>query len=77
MEICEAIYTDLIGTSNHTLNIDCILIQYLDKASCICTGCVKIRKVIIKLMQTLHNEVVFERMRDTLYITEHMKRYAT
>ena len=28
-------------------------------------------------MQTLHNEIVFERMRDTLYVTGDMKLFET
>ena len=34
-------------------------------------------KEVMELLQTLHNEVVFERMRDTLYVTRDMKLFAT
>jgi hypothetical protein len=77
VDICNAIIIDLKGHSNHFLQVDGILAKHLDKIRCICPGCIKIKKEVIELLQTLHNEVVFERMRDTLYVTRDMKLFAT
>ena len=77
VDICNAINIDLKGNSNHFLHVDGILTKYLDKITCICPGCIKTRKEVIELMQTLHNKIVFERMRDTLYVTGDMKLFET
>ena len=69
VDICNPIIIDLKEHSNHFLQVDGILTQHLDKITCICPGCIKIKKEGIELLQTLHNEVVSERMRDTLYVT--------
>ena len=45
-------------------HVDGILTKYLDYITCICPGWIKIRKEVIELLQTLHNEIVFERMHD-------------
>ena len=77
IDICDAIIHDLQGHSNHFLQVDNILTKHLDKIKCICPGCIKIKKEVTELLQTLHNEVVFETMRDTLYVTRDMKLFAT
>ena len=79
VDICNVIIINLKGHSNHCLQVDGILTKHLDNITCICPGCIKIKKEVIELLQTLHNanEVVFEGMRDTLYVTRDMKLFAT
>ena len=77
VDICNAINIDLKGNSNHFLHVDGILTKYLDNITCICPGCIKTRKEVIELMQTLHNEIVFETVHDSLYVTRDMKLFAT
>ena len=77
VDICNAINIDLKSNSNHFLHVDGILTKYWDEITCICPRCITIRKEVIELLQTLHNEIVFERMRDTLYVTRDMKLFAT
>ena len=76
-EIYEAVIQDLQGHSNHFLQVDTILTQHLDKIKCWCPNCIKIKNEVTSLLQKLHNEVVLERMRDTSYVTEAIKSFAT
>ena len=76
-EIYEAVIQDLQGHSNHFLQVDTILTQHLDKIKCWCPNCIKIKNEVKTLLQKLHNEVVLERMRDTSYVTEAIKSFAT
>ena len=77
IDICDAIIRDLQGHNNHFLQVDNILRKHLDKIKCICPDCIKIKREVTELLQTLHNELVFERMQDTLYVTRDMKLFAT
>ena len=45
-DICNAIIIDLKGHSNHFLQVDSILTKYLDKITCFCPGCIKIKKEV-------------------------------
>ena len=69
VDICNPIIIDLKEHSNNFLQVDGILTQHLDKITCICPGCIKIKEEVIELLQTLHNKVVFERMPDKTYET--------
>ena len=76
-EIYELVIRDLQGHSNHFLQVDIILTKHLDKIKCGCPNCIKIKIEVTSLLQKLHNEVVLERMRDTSYVTEAIKSFAT
>ena len=76
-EIYEAVIQDLQGHSNHLLQVDTILTKQLDKIKCGCPNCIKIKNEVTCLLRKLHNEVVLERMRDTSYVTEAIKSFAT
>ena len=74
-EIYEAVIRDLQGHSNPFFQVDNILTKHLDKIKCGGPNCIKIKNEVTSLLQKLHNEV-FERMRDTLYVTEAIKSFA-
>ena len=76
-EIYEAVIRDLQGHSNPFFQVDNILTKHLDKIKSGCPNCIKIKNEVTSLSQKLHNEVVLERMRDTLYVTEAIKSFAT
>ena len=75
-EIYESIASDLQAHSNHFLWVDVALTKKLDKITCLCSKCSIIKDEVTKLSKLLHDEVVYERMRDTTYVTNRMKSMA-
>jgi hypothetical protein len=76
-EIYESIASDLQAHSNHFLRVDVALTKKIDKITCLCSKCSIIKDEVTKLSKLLHDEVVYERMRDITYVTNRMKSLAT
>jgi hypothetical protein len=77
MEIYELISRDLRAHSNHFLMIDAILVDKIDKITCLCSDCDSIKIRVTRLSKILHDEIVCERMENTTYVTDRMKAIAT
>ena len=75
-EIYESISSDLHAHSNHFLMVDVALTKKIDEIACFCSKCSIIKNEVTKLSKLLHDEVVYERMRDTTYVTNRMKSLA-
>ena len=77
IEIYESITSDLRAHSNHFLMVDVALTEKIDKITCFCPECNLIKIEVTRLSKILHDEVVYERMRDTTYVTNRMRSLAT